>query len=163
MNSIAESLGVLRQKISRNNAYLGVLIGTAVFTFALFLSWVSIRAGQLASDGGAFSGWQENAYLAILPLAYALYPIFRKQPVHLKNLLICIGLSFGLLIFNNVVFRSTWRTSAQRIWGGEMGSSLDTGFWLGLLAMVAISACGIAWSLHSTDNDQKPEGQNWTN
>jgi hypothetical protein len=29
-----------------------------------------------------------------------------------------------------------------------LGSDLGAGFWLGLLAIVALSVCGLAWSLH---------------
>jgi hypothetical protein len=42
MKPIVEGLEVLRHKISRNGAYLGVLIGFAAFAFSLFLSWAAV-------------------------------------------------------------------------------------------------------------------------
>jgi hypothetical protein len=147
MKPIVEGLAVLRHKISRNGAYLGVLIGFAAFAFSLFLSWASIPSGQMAIDGGTVSGWRELGYLAIFPLALALYPVFLQRPVGLRNLLINIAIAFGLLAYNNVAHRETWHNGY-----GNMGSTLDAGFWIGLIAMVAISVCGLAWSLHtSTD------------
>jgi hypothetical protein len=152
INPIVESLGVLRHKISRSNAYLGVLIGFAVFAFTLFLSWSSIPVGQQAADGGTSTGWNEKAYLALFPLALALYPVFLQRTVHLRNLLINVAISFALLGYNNVINRSTWHSVDNA--SNNFGSTLDSGFWLGLMAMVAISVFGVAWSLHTSGDDQ---------
>lgn len=154
-NPMLESLDVLRTKISKNNAFLGVAIGFAALTFTMFLSWANIPAGQRAVDGGESTGWQEQAFWAILPLAFALYPVFLQKAVHLKNLLINVAIAFALLGFNNVLHRSTWAEvdSPSEV----MGSALGIGFWIGLLAMIAITVCGVAWSLHTTYSNQKPE------
>ena len=146
---LVESLQILQKKISKNNAYLGVLIGFAVFAFSLFLSWANVPAGRLASDGGASSGWGEMAFLAILPLACSLYPVIRQQSVALKSLLINIAIAFALLGYNNVINRSTWQRYSQN-WGSDLGA----GFWIGLIAIIAISACGIAWSLHTAGDEE---------
>jgi hypothetical protein len=148
MKPIVEGLEVLRHKISKNGAYLGVLIGFAAFAFALFLSWASIPSGQMAIDGGTASGWHELGYLAIFPLALALYPVFLQRAVGLRNLLINIAIAFGLLAYNNIVNRSEWHDSIYT--AQNMGSALGAGFWIGLIAMVAISVCGLAWSLHTS-------------
>jgi hypothetical protein len=156
MDAFVEHIGVLRQKISKSNAYLGVLIGTAVFVFTLFLSWSSIPTGISASDGGSVSGWSEKAYLAIIPLLFALYPVLFQKAVHLKKLLISIAIAFFLLGFDNVICRKSWNQSGGDWAGIDLGSTLGAGFWIGLLAMVAISACGIAWSLHTSADSPNP-------
>lgn len=143
-----EHLDVLKQKISKNAAYLGVLVGIGIFAFSFFLSWACVPAGQMARDGGSVTGWNEKAYLALLPLAFALYPVFLQKSVQLKNLLANIVIAFALLGYNNVANRTTWTNHY-----GNMGSTLDVGFWIGFVAMLTISACGIAWSLHTTAND----------
>ena len=145
MDSITDALGALQLKVSKQQAYLGVLIGFGVFAFALFLSWSSIPTGQMARDGGGSTGWSEKAYLAIFPLILALYPVFRQQAVQLKTLIINIAIAFGLLGYNNIINRSSWHNNF-----GNMGSTLDAGFWLGLLSMVAISVLGTAWALHTS-------------
>jgi hypothetical protein len=146
VKAVIENLEVLKHKISKNTAYLGVLVGMGIFAFSFFLSWASIPTGQMARDGGSVTGWSEKAYLALFPLAFALYPVFLQKSVQLKNLLINIVIAFALLGYNNVANRTTWNNNY-----GNMGSTLDVGFWIGFLAMVAISACGIAWSLHTND------------
>ena len=148
MSSIVQNLGVLQHKINKNTAYLGVLIGFAIFAFSLFLSWANIPAGMMAKDGGASNGWSELAFLALLPLGFALYPVFLNRSVSLNSLLTNIAISFGLLGYNNIINRSAWHNAY-----GNMGSVMGAGFWIGLLAMVAISACGISWALHTTDGD----------
>jgi hypothetical protein len=144
MGAAIENLEILKHKIGKNTAYLGVLAGMGVFAFSFFLSWASIPTGQMAVDGGSVTGWYEKAYLALIPLVFALYPVFLQKSVQLKNLLINIVIAFALLGYNNVANRTTWNNDY-----GNMGSSLDVGFWMGFLAMLAISACGIAWSLHT--------------
>ena len=144
LNAAIENLEILKYKIGKNTAYLGVLAGMGVFAFSFFLSWASIPTGQMAVDGGSVTGWYEKAYLALIPLVFALYPVFLQKSVQLKNLLINIVIAFALLGYNNVANRTTWNNDY-----GNMGSSLDVGFWMGFLAMLAISACGIAWSLHT--------------
>ncbi|MDP1977629.1 hypothetical protein [Undibacterium sp.] len=144
-----ENLDVLKHKISKNTAYLGVLVGMGIFAFSFFLSWACVPAGQMARDGGSVTGWNEKAYLALLPLAFALYPVFLQKSVQLKNLLVNIVIAFVLLGYNNVANKTTWTNHY-----GNMGSTLDVGFWIGFVAMLTISACGIAWSLHTTDNDE---------
>jgi hypothetical protein len=144
LNAAIENLEILKHKIGKNTAYLGVLAGMGVFAFSFFLSWASIPTGQMAVDGGSVTGWYEKAYLALIPLVFALYPVFLQKSVQLKNLLINIVIAFALLGYNNVANRTTWNNDY-----GNMGSSLDVGFWMGFLAMLAISACGIAWSLHT--------------
>lgn len=144
-----EHLDVLKHKISKNTAYLGVLVGMGIFAFSFFLSWACVPAGQMARDGGSVTGWSEKAYLALLPLAFALYPVFLQKSVQLKNLLVNIVIAFALLGYNNVANKTTWTNHY-----GNMGSTLDVGFWIGFVAMLTISACGIAWSLHTTDNDE---------
>jgi hypothetical protein len=150
LKAAIENLEVLKHKISKNTAYLGVLVGIGIFAFSFFLSWASIPTGQMARDGGSVTGWYEKAYLALLPLAFALYPVFLQKSVQLKNLLINIVIAFALLGYNNVANRTTWNNDF-----GNMGSSLDVGFWIGFLAMLAISACGIAWSLHTAINAEE--------
>lgn len=149
MSAIVQNLGVLQHKINRNTAYLGVLIGFVVFGFSLFLSWASIPAGMMATDGGATTGWRELAFLALLPLGFALYPVFFSRSVDLKNLLISIVIAFALLGYNNVINRTSWHNAY-----GNMGSAMGAGFWIGLLAMIVISACGIAWALHTAGDDE---------
>lgn len=145
-----ESLGVLRHTISRNNAYLGVAIGFSVFAFALFLPWASIPVGLIANDGGSVIGWKEGAYFAIFPFVFALYPVFLHRTVSLKNLLANIVISFALLGYNNVINRTTWHSRYSE----NLGSDLSVGFWIGLMAIVAISVFGLAWSMHTSGNDE---------
>ncbi|MDP2367418.1 hypothetical protein [Rhodoferax sp.] len=149
-HSMEDSLGVFKQKISKHNAHLGVLVGFGVFAFALFLPWASIPAGLMARDGGSVDGWSESAYFALVPLALALYPVFLHRSVQLKTLLINIAIAFALLGYNNVANRNIWQNAY-----GNMGSIMGAGFWLGLLALVAISVCGIAWSLHTSEGIEK--------
>ncbi|MFZ6656539.1 hypothetical protein [Undibacterium sp. TJN19] len=148
-----EHLDVLKHKISKNAAYLGVLVGMGIFAFSFFLSWACVPAGQMARDGGSVTGWNEKAYLALLPLAFALYPVFLQKSVQLKNLLANIVIAFALLGYNNVANRTTWTNHY-----GNMGSTLDVGFWIGFVAMLTISACGIAWSLHTSDSNEVQHG-----
>lgn len=145
VKAIADSLEFLKNKISKNGAFLGVVIGFAVFAFSLFLTWSSIPAGSLARDGGASSGWRELAFLAVIPLVVALYPVLLQRAVGIKMVLINIVISFILLGYNNVINRSTWING----FGYNMGSDLGIGFLLGLIAITIISLCGIAWSLHT--------------
>lgn len=148
-----EHLDVLKHKISKNTAYLGVLVGMGIFAFSFFLSWACVPAGQMARDGGSVTGWNEKAYLALLPLAFALYPVFLQKSVQLKNLLVNIVIAFALLGYNNVANKTTWTNHY-----GNMGSTLDVGFWIGFLAMLTISACGMAWSLHTIDSGEVQHG-----
>ena len=149
MSLIIKNLEVLKNKINKNTAYLGVLIGFSVFGFSLFLSWANIPVGMMARDGGATTGWSELAFLALLPLGFALYPVFLNKSVELKNLLINIVIAFGLLGYNNVINRTSWHNAY-----GNMGSAMGAGFWIGLLSIFVISACGIAWALHTTGEDE---------
>lgn len=148
MTTIVDSLESLRDKVSKNHAYLGVLVGFSIFTFALFLSWSSIPAGMMARDGGTSSGWNEKGYLAIFPLVLALYPVFLQRAVILKNLLINIIIAFALLGYNNVMNRSMWQN-----YYNNLGSDMGAGFWIGLMSMIALSVFGIAWSLHTSENE----------
>ena len=149
LNHVIQNLRVFQNKIDRNTAYLGVLIGFAVFSFSLFLSWASIPNGMMAVDGGSTTGWHELGFLALLPLGLALYPVFLNRSVDLKNLLINIAIAFALLGYNNVINRASWHNAY-----GNMGSAMGAGFWIGLLSMLAISACGIAWTLHKAGDDE---------
>lgn len=148
VDTLLEHLTVIRDKINVNHAFLGIVGGFCIYAFSLFLSWARIPTGMLARDGGASNGWSEHAYLAIIPLVAALYPVLQKRAVHIRPLLANIALSFLLLIYNNIVNRTTWAKGYLR--QIEMGSDLGAGFGLGLLALLTISVCGIAWSLHTT-------------
>lgn len=147
INSLKDSLNVIPQKISPNNSYLGILGGSVVFFFSLFLSWTSIPVGRLALDGGTRTGWQELGFLAFLPLIFSLYPVATKGGVSFNRLLANILIAFALLGFNNILHRATWTNA----FGVGLGSTLDVGFWFGLVAMSAVTVFGIAWALQSPE------------
>ena len=152
LEAIIENLEILKSKISKNGAYLGVLGGFGVFAFSLFLTWSKIPSGMEAMDGGAVSGWSEKAYWAIVPLVISLFPVFIQRAVWIKTLLVTIVLSFGLLGYNNVLHRTSWgtpRNYATLTPGSNFGSDLGVGFWFGLIAIAAVAVCGIAWALHT--------------
>ena len=152
---LTESLESIRRKMTLQTAYLGVLSGSVVFAFALFLPWASIPAGLQASDGGSSSGWNEAGWLAYFPV---LIPVVKVamgyRPVRLSRLMLCILATFGLLAFDNINGRTQWIRPFRAIdrnnidFGANYGSSLDVGFWLGLLSLVAVAISLIAWTLH---------------
>ena len=146
MDSIVESLQILKHKISKNNAYLGIASGFAVYAFSLFLSWANAPQGMILRDGSDSSGWEGRAYLALIPLGVSLYRVFLSQAVSLYYVLPSVLVAFALLGYFNVLNRTAWGNAF-----GNMGSTLGAGFWIGLSSMIVISVCGIAWSLHTTD------------
>ena len=151
LETIIENLEVLKEKISKKTAYLGVLGGFAVFGFSLFMAWAQIPAGIQAADGGYASGWAEKGYLAITPLMIVLLlPVIRQKAVDVTILLAMIVMSFAVLGYDNVLHRMIWyQMGMDRVPIAKLGSELGAGFWLGLVAIVAVSTCGIAWALHT--------------
>ena len=91
----------------------------------------------------------EGAYLSILPLGPAAFRILVKsRPTRVNVLLVCISLSFLLLCFLCVMARPQW-SSVSAPWEVS-GSDLDIGFWVGTLALAAMSVCGLSWTLHNS-------------
>jgi hypothetical protein len=158
MKKLVENLKFIEEKVSERSAFLGVYGALAAFAFSLFLPWASAPAGVLARDGGSSSGWSELAFLSLLPFAGLILSVASvRRPIKPATLLICIAASFCLLAFNNVLDRSHWDRPFQAsidsdafITHANFGSALGAGFWLGLLALVAMSVFGLAWSLHKT-------------
>lgn len=147
MKLVVENLDVIRQKIGRSHAYLGILGGFCAYGFSLFLPWAHIPTGMLARDGGSTNGWKEMAFFAIIPLVFALYPVFIRKSVSIGNVLVNIVIAFALLGYNNVINRTSWFGGYGTV---DMGSELGVGFWIGLASIFTVSLCGIAWALHTS-------------
>ncbi len=156
MNHLIESLTPLGEKVSEKSAYLGIVLALVLFAFALFLPWATVPEGVAANDGGESSGWSELGFVSLLPFLGLILSIASvRKPIRPKTLLFCILASFALLGFDNVENRSTWQRpfraftdSDDYIPHANFGSALGVGFWLGFLALIAISVFGLAWSLH---------------
>jgi len=162
LDALIANLEILKTKINKGNAFLGIVGGFAAFAFSLFLTWAKIPTGIMVSDGGTASGWHEAAFCAIIPLAIALFPVFRQRAVGIKAALVAILLSFCLLGYNNVLHRTSWGTQADiATWTpwSNFGSDLGAGFWIGLIAMAAISICGIAWALHTRQEKERQDSE----
>ena len=153
-NVLVESLEPLRKKISAQTAYLGVVVGSLVFAFALFLPWASIPAGLQASDGGSASGWAEFGWVAFLPLLMPILSVLmNRRPVSVERILLCALAAVLFLAFDNILGRSQWHRPMQMVGrsfdsGANYGSSLDVGFWLALIGLVAVSLSLVTWTLH---------------
>ena len=158
-----ENIDFIKHKIDKKMAYTGIIAGFAIFAFSLFLTWSGLKDSTSASDGGVSSGWAEEGYVAIVPLIIALYPVFLNKRASVYKTLLSAIFSFGLLGYNNVAHRSTWITQSQfdsdgdilALGGQNMGSDLGSGFWIGLIAMIVIFVCGLAWSLHTSVNNKE--------
>ena len=156
MTKLIENLRPIQQKISEGSALLGVYGAFAAFAFSLFLPWATAPAGVLVRDGGSSSGWSEWAFVALLPFGGLVLSVASfRRPIRPTTLLVCVAASFVLLGVNNVLNRSHWDRPFQAsidsdafVTHANFGSALGTGFWFGLLALVAISVFGLAWSLH---------------
>ena len=138
--------------ISANAAYIGCIAGFPVFAFSMFLPWATIPSGLRASDSGVRSGWEEFAFLALLPLFIACHPIVKKQIISLSNIGINTAIAFCLLAYNNIIGKTSWHSNGED-WGSDFGS----GFWIGLLSMIAITICATAWALHYPETETETE------
>ena len=147
---IHENLSFLKDKISQSSAYIGILSGFIVYFVSLFFSWAEARSGLEVSDTGSSSGWDEGAYVAVLPLLYVLYLVIKDKTLSVKAPIISGALSLALLLILNVQGRTTWihRSGALGWRQSDVGSDLGIGFWIGLLSLATIIVCGISWALH---------------
>lgn len=158
-DKLVENLSFLQDRITRRGAYLGVMAASGVFLVSLFFSWTQVRAGVSAADTGSRSGWAEAAYVAALPLLFVVYSVFKDRSLAVKPALVLGAAALVILMFNNVLNRTTW-VGVQYMGlitqnaGRDMGSELGIGFWLGLLALVVISVCGISWAFHTSQADR---------
>ena len=156
MKKLVQNLRPIQEKISERSAFLGVYGALAAFVFSLFLPWASVPPGVMARDGGSSSGWAELAFLSLLPFAGLVLSVMSvRRPMGPAALLICVVVSFAVLAFGNVLGRSNWERPAQAFTDSDafvphanFGSALGSGFWLGFLALLALSVFGLAWTFH---------------
>ncbi|MET3761697.1 hypothetical protein [Sphingomonas sp. UYEF23] len=155
-------LSFLRDKINERSSYLGVVIGTAIFTFSLFLPWSQARTTSDLEDAGYSSGWQEAGYLAMIPLIFIIYIVIRDKKISPNIVLLLSAISLIIITIANVADRSVWISKEYKNMVSESGSSwkydtgishnsgsdLGIGFWIGLIAILSIEACGMSWTLH---------------
>lgn len=146
MQQVRSQLNFIKLNITSEQALWGVRISFGLFLLSCLLPWTTITPGKLSSDSGSINGFMEKAIFAMIPLVFALSPMTKKKPVELHMVFINMGIAFALLAFNNIFHRSTWRNGF-----GDLGSVLGSGFYLGLVSMLAVSVFGIAWSLHTTN------------
>lgn len=143
----------LRDKVSQKSAYLGVAVAIVIYFFSMFLPWTSIRGGLYAIDGGSVNGWSEWAFIAILPISPSVFMILIKnKSTKINTLLFCIMLSLFLLAYNNILHRSQWASVEHP--RDISGSELDVGFWIGTLALSAISVFSLGWTLHTLPTER---------
>lgn len=154
-------MSFLRDKITERSAYLGVTAGSATFLFSLFLSWSQARSTSNLEDAGYSSGWSESGYLALLPLSWVIFCVIRGRKISPNKVLIISAVALVILVVSNVLDRSVWITKEYQEMTSDSGtnwknytgshnsgSDLGFGFWLGLIAILVIEACGMSWSLH---------------
>ncbi len=152
-----DNISSIKTKISKKQAYLGATISIAVYLISLFFAWSQARSGVDVSDSGSSSGWSEAGYIAIAPLAYVFYKVFKDKIISVKMTIILSSVSIALLFFDNVVERSHWAVGPQYggilapLSGANVGSDLGFGFWIGLISMLALVICGVAWAFHKED------------
>lgn len=150
------NVSYVAEKISKSNAYLGVVAGLFIFFIALFFSWTQIRSGVAASDSGSSSGWSEAGYIAAFPLLLVLYFVVQNKSLSVKLAMISGIASISLLLIDNVMNRTTWVGNQymgviSEMAGKDVGSELGIGFWLGLCAILTVSACGLSWAVHTNN------------
>lgn len=155
-DSFEENIAFLRERITVRAAYLGVVGGFALFFFSLFLAWAKARTTYDVIDSGISTGWAEAGYISAMPLLLVLYKTLKGRTINVRLAALLLAISIGLLIFTNIVSRTTWASSTQCsdgdcAWGHNFGSDLGSGFWIGLVSILVIGTCGLAWSLHKAD------------
>jgi hypothetical protein len=111
------------------------------------------------------SGWDELAYLSVLPFASVLLNrLPGRQTLKVNVIGLCILLAFALLLVDNVEHRGTWLTPLLVDANGSvpyalLGSVLDVGFWIGLASMVALSVFSLIWTVHVSGEADGRQGQ----
>lgn len=156
MDSLALWLRPLQQQISERSAYMCFLAALAVYFFALFLPWTSLPLVVVGHGDISATGWDEQAYLSVLPFAGVLLNGLPGRKAIKPDIMgLLIMLAFALLLVDNVEHRSVWLTpllvdSGSLVPHAIFGSSLDVGFWLALAAMVSLSISGFVWTMHAS-------------
>ncbi len=154
-----DNISFVKEKISKNNAYFGVLSGFIVFFISLFFSWSQVRSGVDTSDVGSSTGWAESGYISIMPLLYILYLVIKDKKITVGRTIIMGSVSLILILVNNVSGRTTWiqRSGIFGVDKNNLGSDLGIGFWIGLFSLITIILCGISWAFHTEDSGESPK------
>jgi hypothetical protein len=163
MESFARWLRPLQQQMSARSAYICFLAALAFYFFALFLPWTSLPLVVIGHGDISANGWDEQAYLSVLPFAGVLLNGLRgRKAIKPEILGLLIMLAFAMLLVDNVEHRSVWLTPLLVDSGSPVplafyGSSLDIGFWFALAAMVCLSIFGFVWTMHASGEAATPE------
>jgi hypothetical protein len=163
MDTFARWLRPLQQRMSERSAYLCFLAALAFYFFALFLPWTGLPIVVIGHGDITASGWDEQAYLSVLPFAGVLLNgLPGRKAIRPEILGLCIMLAFTLLLVDNVEHRTVWLTPLLIDAGSNVphalyGSSLEMGFWFALAAMVSLSICGFVWTMHAAGMSTAPQ------
>jgi hypothetical protein len=153
MDTLALWLRPLQQRLGERGAYLCFLAALAFYFFALFLPWTRLPIVVVGQSDVYATGWNEQAYLSVLPFAGVLLNgLPGRKAIRPEILGLLIMLAFAMLLVDNVEHRSVWLTPLLVDAGSPVpqayyGSSLDIGFWFALAAMICLSIFGIVWTM----------------
>ncbi len=153
MDTLAQWLRPLQQRLGERGAYLCFLAALAFYFFALFLPWTRLPLVVTGQGDIYATGWDEQAYLSVLPFAGVLLNgLPGRKAIRPEILGLLIMLAFAMLLVDNVEHRSVWLTpmlvdSGSLVPHAYYGSSLDIGFWFALAAMTCLSIFGIVWTV----------------
>jgi hypothetical protein len=157
MDNLIKWLAPLRQRLSQETVYLAFLTALGAYFLALFLPWTELPIIVSGQSGISASGWDEQAYLAVLPLSVVqLNGLPGRKPVDLSVVGLCIMLAFVMLLVDNVAHRTVWLTPMLADAGNAapfalFGSTLAVGFWVGLAAMMCLSLFAVLWTVNSIE------------
>lgn len=162
-----DNISEIKNIISKKSAYNITLLSVILFGISLFLSWSQATSTENLRDSGISSGWSEQAYFCIIPLLFVALVIFSGKIVSIGSSVGSFVASIALLVYNNIINRTTWNETESRgtytDYGTYMeshkdvfnvGSDLGIGFWIGLISLFALGISAIAWSVH-TYNDKE--------
>jgi len=158
MDYLVKCLAPLQANMSERTSYYGFLVAVAAFFLALFMPWARLPVTILGVGDIYATGWDELAYLSVLPFAgLFLNGLPNRRALKLNVLGLCIMLAFALLLVDNVEHRSIWLTpllvdADNQVPHALVGSTLGLGFWLALASMIAMSVFGMVWTMHKSSD-----------
>lgn len=163
MENLAAWLVQLQQRVNERTAYVGYLTALAAYFLTLYLPWSCVPVVVAGHGGISSNGWDELAYLPVLPYASVLLNgLPGRKALKLNVIGLCIMLAFSLLLVDNVEHRSMWLTPMLVDAGGGAphalyGSVLGAGFWVALASMVALSVFSLVWTMHVSGESEARE------
>jgi len=168
-NNFINNISEIKKYISKKTSYNGSIFLTILYILSLFFAWCKAPSNINLNDTGVSSGWEELAYINILPLLFIVFKIIKNEKVSINKTIIASFLSLLLFIYNNVINKSVWNNTESETYRFsdnpftapttvsshtyDVGSDFGVGFWIGMVSIILIILCSISWSFHLSDEN----------